>query len=127
MGKFQGGIVAVISTDPIKSVIVATDIRRANIPCETYYISNIKKQMKKAADLEAVILILDDGLYIKDMLSGIQRKVEGNLIEAVNYVLTEGYYDESSRFVSKGFNGVTLIEGPGPRDSLLKNRLKNRL
>lgn len=94
MGKFQDGVVAVISPDPMKSVVIASNIRRAGIPCETYYTGNIKKQMKKAADLEAVILVFEDGLYIKDMLSGNQRKVDGDLVEAVEYVLTEGYYDD---------------------------------
>lgn len=35
------------------------------------------------------------------------------------------YPSLSSRFVSQGFNGVTLVEGPGPREPLLKNRLDN--
>jgi histidyl-tRNA synthetase len=94
MSGFKDGVVAVICSDPMRAVVVASEIRRANIPCETYYSTNIKKQMKKSADLEAVILVFDNGIYIKDMLSGNQRQVQGDLVDAVQYVLTEGYYDD---------------------------------
>lgn len=94
MGSFQEGVVAVITMDSIQKIAVATRIRSAGIPCETYLTGNIKKQMKKASDLEAVVLILEDGIYIKDMLSGNQRPVEGDIVEAVKFVLWEGYYDD---------------------------------
>lgn len=83
-----------MTMDKTEMIRVSTLIRRAGIPCETYFTGNIKKQMKKSADLEAVILILDDGTYIKDMLSGNQRPVMGDIVEEVRYVLTEGYYDD---------------------------------
>lgn len=94
MGKFQNGVVAVITMDKTEMIRVATQIRRVGIPCETYFSGNIKKQMKKSVDLEAVVLIMDGGIYIKDMLSGIQRPVSQDLIDELRCVLTEGYYDD---------------------------------
>lgn len=94
MGKFQDGVVSVVTMDKTEMIRVATQIRRAGIPCETHFSGNIKKQMKKSADLEAVVLIMDDGIHIKDMLSGNQRPVSRGLIDELRYVLTEGYYDD---------------------------------
>lgn len=83
-----------ITMDSNAKIGVATKLRLAGIPCETYFTGNIKKQMKKASDLEAVVLVLEDGTYIKDMLTGNQRPVTGDIVEAVRYVLYEGYQDD---------------------------------
>lgn len=93
--SFQDGVVSVVSMDRMAAVVAACKIRSENIPCDVFYTGNIKKQMQKSADFEAVVLILEDGTYVKDMITGIQRPLEGDLVKAVMHVLYEGYYDDS--------------------------------
>ena len=54
MGKFQDGVVSIVTMDKSSMCGIAAQIRRAGIPCETFFSGNIKKQMKKSVDLEAV-------------------------------------------------------------------------
>jgi len=94
MTKFREGVVAVIADDMYKTLPYSSALRRAGITTETYFSNNIKKQMKKSVDLEAVVIIMNDVVSIRDMLSGNQRVVKGDVVAAVNYVLSEGYYDD---------------------------------
>jgi len=90
----NSGVVAVVTMDRLESIRVSNIIRRAGIPRETYFTGNIKKQMKKSSDLEAVILVQDGAIFIKDMLTGIQREVTGDLVKSVEYVLYYGYHED---------------------------------
>lgn len=87
------GIVGIISDDTTQCIITSTKLRRAGIPCETFFTRNIKKQFKKSSNLEAAVIIIDGNISIKDMLTGNQKELDGDLVEAVRDVLENGYYE----------------------------------
>lgn len=86
--------VAIVTMDRMAAVVKAAEIRRAGIACETYYTGNFKKQMARSSNFGAVVIVNDNGIEIKDMLTGVQRPLVGDLVEAVRDVLFNGYYED---------------------------------
>lgn len=91
--KIDIDIVGIVSDDDMENIIASTKLRRAGIPTETYFTRNIKKQMKKSANFGAVVIITNGKYVIKDMITGNQKDLEGDLVEAVCDVLENGYYE----------------------------------
>jgi len=87
-------VVGVVGLDRMKSLAVATKLRRAGIATETFLSGNFKKQMAKCRDFEAVVMLKDDGTtVIKDMITGYQMEVGGgDIADQVRYVIYEGIY-----------------------------------
>lgn len=91
--KIDFDVVGVVSDSDIESIIASTKIRRAGIPCEKFFTRNIKKQMKKSSNLGAVVIITNGKYAIKDMITGNQKDLDGDLVEAIRDVLENGYYE----------------------------------
>lgn len=91
--RIEDGLIAVIAADHMRAVIIATSLRAAGITTETFLSGGVKAQFKKAATAEALVIVRDDGVHIKDMLTDIQRPVAGDLVEAVRHVLFDGYHE----------------------------------
>ena len=96
----QDGVVGIVSTDRMKAIQVATELRHAGIATETFLSGNFKKQMARCKDFEAVVMLKDDGTtVIKDMITGNQMEVAGgDIIEQVKWVIDEGIYPVSISF-----------------------------
>jgi histidyl-tRNA synthetase len=70
-------MVAVIADNSEKALEVATDLRQKNIAAEVVFGGNFKKKVQKADKISAshIIFVFDDGLEIKDMKTGEQKKI----------------------------------------------------
>lgn len=71
-------MVAVISDNNEKALEAAAGIRSRNIPCEVIFSGNFKKKVQKADRISAthIVFVFEDGVEIKDMTSGEQKKVD---------------------------------------------------
>lgn len=96
----QDGVVGIVSTDRMKAIQIATELRRAGIATETFLSGNFKKQMARCKDFEAVVMLKDDGAtVIKDMITGNQMEVVGgDIAEQVKWTIDEGIYPVSISF-----------------------------
>lgn len=80
--------VAIVSSKPMDSVVLATKLRQAGITVETFYSTNTKKQQAKARWFEAMIL-LDEGL-IRCNLYGGKSPLKDSITSQVLEVLANG-------------------------------------
>ncbi len=69
-------LVAIISDNNEKALEVANQIRARNIACEVIFSGNFKKKVQKADKISAshVVFVFEDGVEVKDMQTGEQKK-----------------------------------------------------
>lgn len=75
--------VAIVAADHMQAVVAAASLRRAGIAVETFLQGNPKRQWKKAACYEVVVL-LDEGPTVIDRVLGGRLDASGmTLLDAV--------------------------------------------